>query len=82
MLTLPTRRFSPATSFAKSTSWQVSSVTAMPVLMPITEELTAPETPNRQTAWGIWIEGEAAVEGDVFVTVEEIVFESAAMATP
>ena len=54
----------------------------MPVLMPITEELTAPETPKRQTAWGIWIEGLAAVEGDVFVTVEEIVLLSAAMATP
>lgn len=48
----------------------------------MTLEETAPETPNRQTAWGIWIEGEAAVEGDVFVTVEEIVLLSAAMATP
>jgi hypothetical protein len=54
----------------------------MPVLMPITEELTAPETPNRQTAWGICIEGETAVEGALLVTVEEIVFVSAAIATP
>ena len=48
----------------------------------MTLEETAPETPKRHTAWGIWIEGEAAVEGDVFVTVEEIVLLSAAMATP
>lgn len=81
MLTLPTLRFSPATSLAKSTSWQVSSVTAIPVLMPITEELTAPETPNRQTAWGIWIEGLAAVLGLVLVTVELMVLESAPRAT-
>jgi hypothetical protein len=53
----------------------------MPVEMPSIEELTAPETPKRQTAWGIWIEGLAAVLGLVLVTVELMVFESAPRAT-
>jgi len=48
----------------------------------MTLDETAPETPKRQTAWGIWIEGEAAVEGELLVTVEEIVLLSAAIATP
>ena len=53
----------------------------MPVEMPIIDELTAPETPKRQTAWGIWIEGLAAVLGLVLVTVELIVLLSAPRAT-